>query len=269
MQKMGLPRDKIKIDSFLLWFIPTFEFAPALIFKIMETIGRLNIGYPIHCVLSVVYGCLPYICYAIEDSKALLMLKCLQVGFLQVRSYLEENLKVHHQFPIEKIHNLLINLRLQTQNCGDYLATQQLFSILMTLYSTGVSFYAFVAVMSNESVGGGAEKTILLVFVSIWPLYARSRLYTKVYIAVKITKEEKRIADIIKFEKRKMKRGTFGSDEYSSEMCIIQLQEVYNLLTLEPTEVSFNDYVKLNNPLILGVFQQIFTLIIILMQFPK
>ncbi|OXA53874.1 hypothetical protein Fcan01_10611, partial [Folsomia candida] len=83
MQKMGVPRDKIKIDSFLHCFIPTFEFAPALVFGSLETIWRFDSGYPIHCLFSIIYGYLPYICYAIEDSKALLMLKCLQVGFRQ------------------------------------------------------------------------------------------------------------------------------------------------------------------------------------------
>lgn len=114
---------------------------------------------------------------------------CIFAHVYQVRGYLEENLKVNHQFPMEKIHHLLIALRLQTQRCGDYLATQQLLSILMTMYTTGASFFIFVTVLANESVGEGTHKRIVLTFASIWPLYGMSRLYAKVSMAVRITKE--------------------------------------------------------------------------------
>ncbi|OXA54516.1 hypothetical protein Fcan01_10595, partial [Folsomia candida] len=83
MLQLGFNRDKIKITTFSRYFIPLFEFVPSLIFGSLNMIWLVDIRYPLHCLISFIYSYLPHICYAVEDSKALLMLKCLQVGFLQ------------------------------------------------------------------------------------------------------------------------------------------------------------------------------------------
>ncbi|XP_035708052.1 uncharacterized protein LOC118435751 [Folsomia candida] len=264
MLQLGFNRDKIKITTFSRYFIPLFEFVPSLIFGSLNMIWLVDIRYPLHCLISFIYSYLPHICYAVEDSKALLMLKCLQVGFLQVRSHLEKNSNVpRRQLPVRKIHLLLFKLRLQAKHCGDYLATQQLLSIFSTMYMTAASFFVFVIVLSDLSLGDGMEDLIAMAFASTWPAFGMSRLYVKIWMAVRVTREEQEIASILKFEGLKLNEEKFGSD-YSNE-----LREIYKLLKNHPTEVSFNNYVKLNNPLILGVFQQIFMLFIILMQFRK
>ncbi|XP_035708076.1 uncharacterized protein LOC118435768 [Folsomia candida] len=262
MLQLGFNRDKIKITTFSRYFIPLFEFVPSVILGSLELIWIFDIRYPIHCVISIIYAYVPTLCYSVEDSKALLMLKCLQVGFLQVRNHLEKSLNIDRgQIPVRNLHLFLIKLRLQAKQCGDYLATQQLVSILMTMYTTAASCFLFVAVLSDHSLGDTTEELLTMAFASTWPFFGISRLYVKVWMGVRVTNEEKEIASLIKLET--LKEEIFGT-EYSNE-----LREIYKLLTNHPTEVSFNNYVKLNNPLILGVFQQIFTAFIILMQFRK
>ncbi|OXA53876.1 hypothetical protein Fcan01_10613 [Folsomia candida] len=228
----------------------------------MVTLSRFDVGYPINSVLAILYGYLPHTCYAVEDSQTLIMLKCLQVEFRQVRSFLEKNLNEgQNEVPIRKIHLILVKLRLQAKRCGEFLAPQELLSIFMTMYSTGGSFFILVTVLSDRSIENSVGDLIMIAFTSIWPLLGISRLVAKIWMAVTITKEEMEIASLLKNEELQSKLGTYGTEYFS------ELRQVYNLLTANPTEVSFNNYVKLNNALILGVFQQIFTLFIILMQF--
>ncbi|XP_035708138.1 uncharacterized protein LOC110850016 isoform X2 [Folsomia candida] len=261
MLQLGFNRDKITITTFSRYFIPLFEFVPSLVFGSLQMIWIFDIRYPIHCMFSVICCYVPPFCYAIEDSKALLMLKCLQVGFLQVRNHLEKSLNVdRRKLPVRKLHLFLLKLRLQAKHCGDYLATQQLVTIFTTMYTTAASCFLFVAVLSDIS-GGTKEELLTMAFASTWPVFGMSRLYVKVWMGVRVTREEQEIASMLKLEGLKLDDETFGP-EYINE-----LKEIDRLLTSHPTEVSFNDYVKLNNALILGVFQQIFTVFIILLQF--
>lgn len=84
MEQIDCNRDEITIHTFLIYFIPLYEFVPLLILASYETVLRLDPVYPIHCVLIIIYGYLPSISYALGDSMALIFLKCLQVEFRQV-----------------------------------------------------------------------------------------------------------------------------------------------------------------------------------------
>ncbi|OXA53960.1 hypothetical protein Fcan01_10486 [Folsomia candida] len=247
MRKMDMVMDKIAIKNFIIYFITFFEFVPTLFFASMVTVSRFDVRYPINSVLSMIYGYLPHTCYAVEDSQALIMLKCLQVEFRQVRNHIEKYLSEgQDQLPIRKIHQILIKLRSKAKLCGEFLAPQELLSIFLTMYTTAGSFFLFVTMFSNPSVDRSAGGLILIAFASIWPLFGISRLVVKIWVAVSITKEEMEIASLLKNRELQLKLGTWGTD-YSSEV-----RRVYNLLTSSPTEVSFNNYVKLNNALILG-----------------
>lgn len=207
--------DKIAIKNFIIYFITFFEFVPTLFFASMVTVSRFDVRYPINSVLSMIYGYLPHTCYAVEDSQALIMLKCLQVEFRQVfkiscnynyvfplsqifkpnfhskvRNHIEKYLSEgQDQLPIRKIHQILIKLRSKAKLCGEFLAPQELLSIFLTMYTTAGSFFLFVTMFSNPSVDRSAGGLILIAFASIWPLFGISRLVVKIWVAVSITKE--------------------------------------------------------------------------------
>ncbi|OXA48340.1 hypothetical protein Fcan01_17354 [Folsomia candida] len=261
MKQIGDQKD-VKQDKFRYYFILVFAFAPCMLFGTLETVWQIDFDYPIHSLLSIIYGYLPYISYAIEDSKALLMLKCLQLGFQRVKTDIDEHLiDGRGLLPIRKIHQVLIKLRAQCDKCGDYLATQQLLSILLTMYFMALSFFTFVTVLGNSRDTEGAWN--MITFSLAWPFFGISRLSAKVWMSEGITKEEKEIAAILKTEELKEKNSEcLGINAYLKE-----LSKVCKLLSHHPTEISLKNYVKLNNALILGVFQQVFTIFIILMQF--
>ncbi|OXA54521.1 Phosphatidylinositol:ceramide inositolphosphotransferase [Folsomia candida] len=222
MLQLGFNRDKIKITTFSRYFIPLFEFVPSLIFGSLNMLWLFDIRYPLHCLISFIYSYLPHICYAVEDSKALLMLKSLQVGFLLMRSHLEKNSDApRRQLPVKKIHLLLIKLRQHAKYCGDYLATQQLVTILMTMHTTAASFFVLVTVLSDLSLGDSTEELITLAFTSILPAFGMSRLYVKIWMAVR----EQKIASILNLEGLKQEQEPFGSD-YSKEVLTGNFQAV-------------------------------------------
>ncbi|OXA38454.1 hypothetical protein Fcan01_26840 [Folsomia candida] len=80
MNQIGF-QTEVKLGRFVYIFIPLFEFVPSMIFGILDVTEQINPDYVIYSFLTVIYGFMPYVSYAIEDSKALVMLKCLQLGF--------------------------------------------------------------------------------------------------------------------------------------------------------------------------------------------
>lgn len=104
---------------------------------------------------------------------------------------MEKKLKDGHDLlPIRKIYQLLLQLRSQSKRCGNYLSAQQLFSIFLTMYATGGSFFVFVNVLADERpFGGDTGEIIMLGITSLWPIFGMSRLYVKIWMAVTITKE--------------------------------------------------------------------------------
>lgn len=113
-------------------------------------------------------------------------------NLLKVRNHIDKNSRRKtDQLSIRKIHHLLIKLRSQATLYGNFLATQQLVSILLTMYATGGSFFVFVTILGDRSAESGITmgETVMMGFASLWPLFGISRLYVKIWMAVTITDE--------------------------------------------------------------------------------
>lgn len=56
------------------------------------------------------------------------------------------------------------------------------------MYTTAASCFLFVAVLSDIS-GGTKEELLTMAFASTWPVFGMSRLYVKVWMGVRVTRE--------------------------------------------------------------------------------
>lgn len=88
---------------------------------------------------------------------------------------------------------VLIKIRCLANNCGKYLAAQQLFSIMLSIYYSAASIFISFIVFKDNVGGTTRDGLILLAMVSIFPLICNSKLYFKIHMAVKITEQVKKL----------------------------------------------------------------------------
>ncbi|CAG7724127.1 unnamed protein product [Allacma fusca] len=85
------------------------------------------------------------------------------------------------------------------------------------------------------------------------------QLLVKTWIAEKITQEEKLIATEL------AAIDTTGSDYH----VVHEIKFAYDMVVQNPAKIIFNDHIVMNKALILGVFSQVITYLIVLMQFSQ
>ncbi|XP_035701299.1 uncharacterized protein LOC118433465 [Folsomia candida] len=142
-------------------------------------------------------------------------------------------------------------VRSRAESCGRYLTISQILSILFSIYYTSATLYICV------TLSWSPKYFVVLGQMSFFSLWSLCRVVIKIWAATDVTEEDKKIAKIIKDKELLM-----VEDDLNRE-----LQSIYTLLTTCPTEISLNNYVTLNNSLILGIFGQACTLFIVFMQF--
>jgi hypothetical protein len=75
---------KTTTTKFQIYLAIFYFLVPSLLYGSMLAPVQFNLEYPIHSFVVVTYVYFSFFCYVAEDAKAILMFKCLQVGFDKV-----------------------------------------------------------------------------------------------------------------------------------------------------------------------------------------
>ncbi len=72
------------IKKFQFNFATFYLILPTFIFGSLIAYWLFDLEYPIHCFIILIYAYFSLLCYLAEDAKAILLFKCLEVGFGKV-----------------------------------------------------------------------------------------------------------------------------------------------------------------------------------------
>ncbi|OXA54092.1 hypothetical protein Fcan01_10357 [Folsomia candida] len=168
---------------------------PSLFFGTLIASWEFDLQYPIHCIVLMAYSYSGVICYGLEDTKAIIMFKWVEVGFETILVHLTSNPTTI--INTSKLEHILTKIRSQAHHCGRYLAFQQLLLILVTIYFSASSLFAIVTILSGP-VGDSRAEIMQAMMISFSATMNITKLYFKISVAVWISKMEKRVAVEIK-----------------------------------------------------------------------
>ncbi|XP_035712029.1 uncharacterized protein LOC118437241 [Folsomia candida] len=152
------------------------------------------------------------------------------------------------------LKRLLFSIRRQAALCGRYLAPSQLLSVMLSIWFASSTIYISLMLF----IEGNSDYYALAGNMSFFSVFSMYRVFTKIRAGVRITAEEKEIADILKgLEFEGIKDQVWTRNE---------IKCIYTELSFFPTEISLSGYAKLNNSLTLSIFGQVCTLFIVFMQ---
>ncbi|OXA36569.1 hypothetical protein Fcan01_28667, partial [Folsomia candida] len=174
--------------------------------------------------------------YVLDDIKVVLLLKCVEGCFSEIRKQIQST-SFSDKVQLRNLQGLLVMVRSRAESCGRYLTISQILSIL-SQFITRPQPSTF-ALRSSWS----PKYFVVLGQMSFFQFVVTLPGCNKIWAATDVTEEDKKIAKIIKDKELLM-----VEDDLNRE-----LQSIYTLLDTCPTEISLNNYVTLNNSLILGV----------------
>lgn len=166
----------------ILWVVlPASIFGTGLLWTNFTATGSLS-----YYIICIVYS---YLCSTwglSEDAKCRLIFKSVEIAFRQVRLEISSREKELNPVRIKGWQSLLLDIRGQTESCGNFLSMRILVFILIAIY--GASGTMFAASVMIE--GGLVQKKVyFLVLLLTFSFMSIARLWIKIRSAVKVNDE--------------------------------------------------------------------------------
>ncbi|XP_035703052.1 uncharacterized protein LOC118434228 [Folsomia candida] len=235
-----------------------FILLPSILFASLVIGTDFDPSYFMASCADLVYTFISISCSFAEDAKCLLLFKSIEISFNKMVTSVEA-MCTHNPTgvapaEIRRWQSIIYDIRQQAELCGQLLSLQQLMSLLISIHFVSSALYVFVTLIQTTVLD--REYILIMFSVVSLALLTVGKILLKVQMAVRITEEEKRFTECI----RKLNFTENRPD------CKVELRSIDNLLTDHPTQISLNNYVKLNNSLILGILGQVCTIFIVFMQ---
>lgn len=89
--KDGAQNDSIKISKFLSNLLKIYVLCTSIVFGTLRIGWELDFGYPVHCIFLVIYGYTSKVFEVVNEAKAILFFKNLELFFKQVEWIFERH----------------------------------------------------------------------------------------------------------------------------------------------------------------------------------
>ncbi|CAG7836137.1 unnamed protein product [Allacma fusca] len=195
-----------------------------------------------------------YLTDVLEDTKNVLIFRSLSEAFEKIRMGIHKSVEQEKPtvLAVQSWRQILSQIQNQCRLAGKCLVYKQLAFLINILLVGTICVY-----VSLNGFGNGRLSILVSImngiFVSIW----LGRLYFKILNAEKITEAEKSVARSL------MEMDCTGCNS----LVMTQIRMTHDVLVKTPSRINLGNYVVLNKRLFLGIFSQIVTYLIVLMQF--
>ncbi|CAG7722736.1 unnamed protein product [Allacma fusca] len=179
----------------------------------------------------------------------------IEMVLVNKEDHLSRNCGSVHLAEVRKWHQFLLRNRKIVGQIGTTTKTPQLLALLEV--TTNLTLFMYTICKLVTSSGTSFVENFVAKTVTIYVVVCFIRLYFKTRKAENVTAAEVRVHDAL-----------FALNEFPQAIEVqLELQGMRNTITATPSRIAFGNYVVLHKGVIITIFAQVVTYLIVLLQF--